>query len=156
MNEDEEAAQDKDEEFEDWEEVDDWFSVHTDAKFESVKRGAMKAIYSHLKAIKLICATVSGIASEDMEDKCKHVIGKGEEFITVLYLHYRGEKWNLGMVYKDLGKTVYIWPIQLFFIAVPAHRQENQRYVLSLTNNFYVIQSRCALFNWQWTSELWS
>ena len=121
-----------------------------------MKRGAMIAVYSHLKAIKLICATVSRIASEDMEDKCKHVIGKGEEFITVLYLHYLGEKWNLGMVYKDLGKTVYIWPIQLFFIAVSAHRKENQKYALSVTNNFYVIQSRCALFKWQWTSELWS
>lgn len=52
----------------------------------------MIAVYSRLKAIKLICATVSRIASEDMEDKCKHVIGKGEEFITVLYLHYLGEK----------------------------------------------------------------
>ena len=119
--EDKEAAQDKDEEFVDWEE-EDQFSVRTDAKFESVKRGTMVAIYSHPKAIELfyiIQVIDTGIISEDMEDKFKHVIRKGEKFITGLYLEYEGEKLNLGLDYKELVKTVYIQPIQLFSIAVP-------------------------------------
>ena len=54
-----------------------------------------------------------------MEDKFKHVIRKGEKFITGLYLEYEGEKLNLGLDYKELVKTVYTQPIQLFSIAVP-------------------------------------
>ena len=136
MNEDNEVAQDKEEEFEDWEEGEDRFSVSADAKFECVETGTMIAIYSHPKAIELFCiirVTDTGIASEEMEDEFKHVIRKSEKFITGLYLEYDGEKQSLGVVYKEVVKTVYILPIQLFSIAVPARRQENQKYVLSLS-----------------------
>lgn len=84
INEDEEAPQDE-EEFEDWEE--EWFSVSVDAKCESVERGTMIAIYSYPKTIKrfyIIHATGTGITSEDMEDEFKHIIRKGEKFITGL------------------------------------------------------------------------
>ena len=36
------------------------------------------------------------------------------------------------MIYREVVKTIYIQPVQLFSIAVSAHQQENQKYVLSL------------------------
>ena len=87
----------------------------------------MTAFYSHPKAIKLfyiIRVTDTGITSEDMEDEFKHVIRKAEKFITGLYLEYDGEKQNLVVVYKEVVKTAYIRPIQLFSITVPARQQQ--------------------------------
>ena len=55
----------------------------------------MIAIYSYPKAIKrfyIIHATGTEITSEDMEDEFKHIIRKGEKFITGLYLEFDREK----------------------------------------------------------------
>ena len=91
--------------------------------FTLVEEGSFVALYSSSNSLELfIILKVSGkkVAEDDISDIYGHCIRKGTPYIEGKYLE-KIEKKNANknkIYYKELSKTVYIHPGEIFFPAV--------------------------------------
>ena len=77
----------------------------------------------------LSCSTVhcakinkNGVADDVIIDIYGHTVQKGSEYITRHYLEKVSEKKD-RIYYKELAKTVYVYPVEIFCPSVPISQE---------------------------------
>ena len=89
--------------------------------FTFIEEDSFIGVYSSSKSLELfyiLKVIEKAIAEDDIIDIYGHLIQKGAQYIKGFYLEKVDERKN-NVFYKQLNKTVYVYPAEIFCPAVP-------------------------------------